>query len=121
MEAGTIFVLALSAVPMPIAFFIGDRCQTGVARRLLRYGAIVFAILLSLAVLFLLSCDGNLLYGLGSCGPWDYTPSDAVQAATGLVFAAYVVLGPVLVIAALIFELRVRRIKSRQTPRDESD
>ncbi len=109
MQASSIFLLILFATPIPFAFFAGGQCRSRLARRLLRYGAALFALLLLAATLFLMSCDGDLIYGLRTCGPWGYTPPGPVAAATGLVYAAYVVIGPVLVVVAIIAERRARR------------
>lgn len=109
MEADSIFLTALFATPIPIAFYVGRRCRSRFSNRVLQFGSTIFAFLLTAAVLFLISCEGNLLYGMGNCGPWDYDPPDAVQAATVLVFVAYVTVGPVLAIIALVVEALFRR------------
>lgn len=116
MQSQTWFLVALALIPLPAAVAASRRCRSPVARALLGYGAIGFAILLTGATTFLLSCEGNLIYGLGPCGTRGYFPPNIIQAMIGLIYAAYAVIGPILVIIASVAEARIRR-----RPRDGND
>ncbi|QPM90040.1 hypothetical protein [Pseudooceanicola algae] len=94
-----------------IAYFAARFAQSRVACWLLRIGGLVFALTVALSVIASNLCVGDLMTGFAACsGPGFVVQAFNMFAPLILMgIVAYLSLGPVLLVVALIFEALARR------------
>ncbi len=99
------------AMPAVLVVVYGMSCQSRLAWAILVWGGLIFTVLMGLAVIGMLLCDGRSLTGYSSC--LGGAPVDGLFGALAPVLSAatyaYILAGPPLVGLALLFDWLHRR------------